>query len=210
MVEKFKVIYSDPPWGYTDKCHAGKRGAGYKYKTMDMSDIRALNVRGLADEDGALFLWSTMPMIPEAIKVISAWGFSYKTVALTWIKRTKNWKLFWGMGSFSRANPEVCLLGVRGKPKRMSKSVHSVVEARVREHSRKPDEVRERIVELMGDVSRLEMFAREKVEGWSVWGDEVDSDVDIVPLKGADFIRFVNTRRVTSSSNDGGDGGGDV
>lgn len=210
---KYKVIYSDPPWTYDDKCHSGERGVGYKYDTMTLSEIRRLNVSKYADDDCALFLWSTMPMLPEALKVMNAWGFKYKTVAFVWVKTPRGkepsmqfsrndilrWfherkavvvkildyiKFHWGMGSYSRANAEVVLLGVRGKPERVSKGVHSVVLSQVREHSRKPDEVRDRIVELMGDVSRLEMFARPPVaEGWHVWGKDVNDDVDIGPYR---------------------------
>lgn len=211
---KYKVIYSDPPWTYDDKCHSGERGVEYKYDTMTLSEIRRLNVSKYADDDCALFLWSTMPMIPEALKVMNAWGFRYKTVAFVWVKTPRGkepslkfsrndilrWfherkavvvkildyiKFHWGMGNWTRANSEVVLLGVRGKPKRVSKGVHSVVLAQhMGEHSRKPDEVRNRIVELMGDVPRLEMFARPPVaEGWNVWGKDVNDDVDIGPYR---------------------------
>lgn len=210
---KYKVIYADPPWTYDDKCHSGERGVGYKYDTMTLSDIRGLNVSKYSDDDCVLFLWSTMPMIPEALKVMNAWGFKYKTVAFVWIKTPRGkepsiqfsrneifeWfnlkksiiirildyiKWHWGMGNWTRSNSEVVLLGIRGKPKRVSKGIHSVVLSQVREHSRKPDEVRNRIVELMGNVLRLEMFARPPVaEGWHVWGKDVNNDVDIEPYR---------------------------
>jgi N6-adenosine-specific RNA methylase IME4 len=115
-----------------------------------------------------------MPMLPSAFKVIEAWGFTYKTVGFTWVKRNRykdSW--FWGMGNWTRANAEVCLLAIRGKPKRVSASVHSVVDSAIRSHSQKPYEVREKIVELMGDLPRIELFARDVGLGWDAWGLEV-------------------------------------
>lgn len=176
---KYNIIATDPPWGYRDKCHSGKRGAGYKYNTMTIQDIQAMPIQSIATADCALFLWVTAPMFDIGIDTLKGYGFEYKTIAFTWIKRTKNWKLHWGMGSYTRANPEYCLLGIKGKPKRLSAAVHSVIEARVREHSRKPDEARERMVQLYGDVPRIELFARERVDGWHAWGNEVESDIDI-------------------------------
>lgn len=171
---KFKVIYADPPWSYQDKCSAGKRGACYKYQTQDIEWIKNLEVQPLADQDCALFLWVPMPHLPLGFEVIESWGFQYKTVAFTWVKLNKKKPtLFWGMGNWTRSNPELCLLGVKGKPKRVSASVHSVVELPIEEHSKKPDEVRHRIVRLMGDVPRLELFARQRAPGWYAWGDQL-------------------------------------
>ena len=115
-----------------------------------------------------------MPKLNECFDLISSWGFEYKTCAFTWIKTNKKSdSLFWGMGRWTRANPEVCLLAAKGTPKRLSASVHSVVMSPIREHSRKPDEVRDRIVELVGDLPRIELFARQRVDGWDAWGNEV-------------------------------------
>ena len=134
-----------------------------------------------------------MPQLPVALAVMKAWGFTFKTVAFTWVKRTKHGKLAWGMGSWSRANPEMVLLGVRGKPRRVDKGVHSVVEAEVREHSRKPDEVRHRIERLMGDGRRVELFAREKAEGWDVWGNEVEDSFEF-PTAASRLARLADAR----------------
>lgn len=174
----YKIIYADPPWKYRDKQTAGKRGAEFKYKCLSTEDLAVFEVGGatvsnLAAENGALFLWSTGPMIRVALVVMTMWGFTYKNVAFTWVKRTKHDKLHWGMGSYTRANPEYCLLGIRGKMKVVSHSVHSIVEAPVGKHSAKPPEVRERIVELFGDVPRIELFARERVDGWDADGLEL-------------------------------------
>ena len=111
--------------------------------------------------------------------MIHAWRFTYKTAAFVWVKtNTKSGTPFWGLGSWTISNAEVCLLAIKGHPKRISKSVHQVVLSPVERHSRKLDLVRERIVALMGDVPRIELFARKKVPGWDAWGNEVQSDVD--------------------------------
>lgn len=173
--KKYQIIYADPPWSYRDKCCAGKRGAGFKYETMSLNNIMDLDVSSIADDDCALFLWATMPQINNALDIIHCWGFKYKTVAFAWIKRNKKTpSLFWGMGNWTRANAELCLLGTRGKPKRVSAAVHSVVESPIGKHSEKPAEVRDRIVQLLGDIPRVELFARQRVEGWDAWGNEVE------------------------------------
>jgi N6-adenosine-specific RNA methylase IME4 len=176
MPDRYDVILADPPWVYDDKAHSGERGVQYKYDVMTPGQIKGLPVDTISKPDSVLFLWTTMPQLLVAVDVMKAWGFTYKTVAFVWVKRTKHGKLAWGMGNWTRANPEMVLLGVRGKPKRVSRSVLSVVEAERREHSRKPDEVRQQIVRLMGpEVDYVELFARPPVpEGWDVWGNEVE------------------------------------
>ena len=152
---------------------AGNRGAGCKYDCMHIEDIKALPISTLADDNCMLFIWITMPMLKEAFEVIEAWGFEYKTNAFTWVKQNKKSdSLFWGMGNWTRANAEVCLMGIKGKPKRVDAGVHSVVITHVEEHSKKPDEVRNRIVRLLGDIPKIELFARQEVTGWDCWGDE--------------------------------------
>ncbi len=144
---------------------------------MTLSEIKALPVSGIADTDCTLFLWATMPMLPEALGLINAWGFEYKTVGFTWVKRNKKkptW--FWGMGYWTRANAELCLIATKGKPKRINKGVHSVIDTRIEKHSKKPDIVRDKIVGLMGDLPRIELFARQAVEGWDAWGNEVEQE----------------------------------
>ncbi len=173
--KKYQIIYADPPWRYNVFSNTGKgRTAASHYNVMRLVDIMDLPVKKIAAEDCILFLWITYPLLPEALKVIRDWGFDYKTVAFTWVKKNKrvdSW--FWGMGSWTRANSEVCLLATKGFPKRINKGVHSVVDSKIREHSQKPDEARERIVKLMGELPRIELFARQKTPGWDVWGNEV-------------------------------------
>lgn len=179
IIPKYKIIYADPPWNYRDKALAGNRGASCKYTVHTEEWLCNLPIADIADDNSALFMWVTMPKLSECWPVISSWGFTYKTVAFTWVKRNKNvnsW--FMGMGQWTRANPELCLLATRGSPKRISASVHSIVEEKIERHSKKPGVVRERIVELFGDLPRIELFARDTAPGWGCIGDEVDG-VDI-------------------------------
>ena len=137
--------------------------------------IKSLDVAKLAEKDCILVLWAVSPQLPEAIEVMQAWGFTYKTVAFCWSKVTKNKKLVSNLGKWTMGNVELCLLGVRGKPNklRVDKSVKQLVVAERTVHSKKPDEVRERITQGFGDLPRIELFARQHVDGWDCWGDEV-------------------------------------
>ena len=175
-MKKYNVILADPPWSFRAWSSKGMgRSAEQHYPTMRLEDIKALPVSDLAAGDCVLFLWATFPMLKEALEVIDTWGFTYKTVAFTWVKENrKSPGLFWGLGYWTRANAEICLLATRGSPKRQSAAVHQVILSPVEQHSKKPDAVRERIVALMGDVPRVELFARQETPGWDVWGNEVE------------------------------------
>ncbi len=174
--KKYNVIYVDPPWGYQNK--ATRAAADKHYGTMTIDELKQMPVGHggggcLAADDCALFLWATFPMLREALDLIEAWGFKYKTIAFNWVKQNKSGAgLFWGLGNWTRSNSEICLLAIKGKPKRVSAAVHSVVMTPVQRHSQKPDEVRERIVKLVGDVPRIELFARQSAPGWDCWGNE--------------------------------------
>ena len=171
--KKYNIIYADPPW--TFKTWSKKGGIkSPKYEVMTINDIKKLPIDNIADKDCVLFIWVTYPLLKEGLDTIKQWNFHYKTCGFSWIKKNKKTdSLFWGLGYWTRANNEICLLATKGKPKRISRSVHQVVIDKIREHSRKPDCVRDRIVELCGDLPRIELFAREKTEGWDVWGNEV-------------------------------------
>ena len=169
----FNIILADPAWSYNDKALAGNRGACCKYDVMSIEDIKNLGVSKIAADDCILFLWVTYPKLNEVFDVIKAWGFQYKTVAFTWVKKYKNGGNFMGMGRWTRANAEICLLATKGKPKRISASVRQIIESVPERHSKKPDIVRDKIVQLCGDIPRIELFARERVEGWDSWGLEI-------------------------------------
>lgn len=182
ITKKYQIIYADPPWSFKTYSDKGKdRSAEKHYLVMKLDDIKALNVASIAADNCILFFWATYPNLLDAIDVINAWGFTYKSVSFTWVKTTKNDKWHIGCGYWTRANPEICLLATRGHPKRISKSVRNLVVSPVRKHSQKPDEVRDRIVQLMGDIPRIELFAREKVAGWDSIGMDIDgSDIRTV------------------------------
>ena len=168
------MIYADPPWRYTQK---GLQGAAEKhYPTMGIDELCTLPVADLAAPDSVLFLWATFPQLPEALRLIKAWGFTYKSVAFVWLKKNrKSEGWFYGLGFWTRGNAEVCLLATRGHPKRQAANVHQFIISPIQEHSRKPEEARDKIVALMGDVPRVELFARQSPPGWDVWGNEVES-----------------------------------
>lgn len=171
---KYPIIYADPPWQYRQK--KGQGVAENHYQTMDINDICNLPIDTISHKDSVLFLWATFPMLREALKVMEAWGFTFKTVAFVWVKQNKSGNgFFFGLGYWTRSNAEICLLGVKGHPKRVSKKVHQLIVSPLERHSKKPNMAREKIVELMGDLPRIELFARERTDGWDVWGNEVEN-----------------------------------
>ena len=176
MGKKYKIIYADPPWQYRVYSKKGQgRSAENHYHTMNIKDIMALPVDKIADKDCILFLWITFPCLKEGIEVMERWGFKYKTCGFNWVKRNKKKNTyFMGLGFWTRSNSEVCLIGTKGQPKRVSKSVPQICDARIMEHSKKPAEIRECIVELCGELPRVELFARDKAKGWDSLGDEID------------------------------------
>lgn len=180
----YQVIYADPPWKYQDTgCNGNAEG---HYNTMSLADIKALPVGNLAAKDAVLLMWATWPLLPEAIQVIEAWGFQYKTIGFLWVKKNKSdCGHFFGLGRWTRGNSEVCLLATRGKPKRAGNAVSQLCFEPLTRHSEKPAVIRERIVELLGDVPRIELFCRKRAPGWDAFGNEVESDVALVPENSA-------------------------
>lgn len=172
---KYNIIYADPPWSFSSWSDKAQKHVTKYYRTMTKENIQSLPVEAIADKNAVLLMWATFPNLPMAIETIKAWGFNYKTCAFTWVKQCKRSdNLFWGMGYYTRSNAEICLIATKGKPlKRLSHKVHSVIVSHIEKHSKKPDEARKRILELFGDVPRIELFAREHSEGWDCWGDEV-------------------------------------
>lgn len=179
----FNLIYADPPWTYKDTCDSGNRGACHKYPVMTLADICALDVPAIAAPDCLLALWWVAPMPAEALAVVQAWGFTLKTMkGFTWHKRTKHGCSHFGMGNWTRANTEDCLFAVRGNIRRINAGVRQFIDSPLGSHSEKPAEARDRLVQLMGDIPRIELFARTKPLGWSVWGRDVESAV-VIPSR---------------------------
>ena len=188
----YKVIYADPPWLFKVRSPAGEgRSPSQHYSCMTIADLKKLPVSQLAAPGGAiLFMWVTDPHLQIGLEVMNAWGFTYKTVGFTWAKLKKSWTptfsapgtgaglfsaddFFTGMGYYTRANPEMCLIGtsVARIPPRLSKAVRQLLIAKVREHSRKPDEAYDRIESLFGGPY-IELFGRNTRPGWDTWGNE--------------------------------------
>lgn len=178
--KKYQIIYADPPWSFNFQHRSGlsDEAKSRLYPTMKAIDIVSLPVHSIADDNAALFLWLMNSELQLALRCIEAWGFKYKTVAFTWVKTTTTGKYCFGGGNWTRSNPELCLLGIKGKIKRKSASVRELVVSERREHSRKPDEIRESIIDLCGDLPRVELFCRYPAEGWDVWGNEVDCTME--------------------------------
>lgn len=178
-MSKYQIIYADPPWTYpkTGGLKNSRGMAKQFYKTMSPEDIKRLPIANIADNNCTLFLWATYPQLKTALEVIDSWGFEYFGLAFNWIKKTTKDNDFFGMGYWTRANPEPCLLATRGKPRPISHKVRQLVYAPITSHSEKPAIIREKILELCGELPRIELFARHKTEGWHVWGDQVESDI---------------------------------
>lgn len=178
--KRYGVIYADPPWYFRNFSEKGEgRNAVSHYDCMSVEQICALPVSEFAAKDCVLFLWATDPMLPRALEVIKAWGFNYKTVGFYWVKLNKSADpsrltaadFFTGLGYWTRANPEQCLLATRGTPRRKARDVRRLLVEPRREHSRKPSQIHNRI-ERLADGPYLELFCRETRDGWDSWGDE--------------------------------------
>lgn len=184
--KKYKIIYADLPLQYNDKALAGNRGASCKYDTLSTEELCKIPVQNIADENCFLFCWATWPMLEDVLQVIKAWGFDYKSLAFIWIKTNQNGTFFQGMGSAVRSNSEPCLYATKGKPKVISHSVSQIVKTVYNGvHSKKPDIVRHRILELCGNLPRIELFGRTKINNWDVIGN--DEKLALNPLETFDF-----------------------
>lgn len=173
--KKYNVIYADPPWKYKTWTEGGGTAEKH-YPTMKLDDIIKMKntIDKISDKNCILFLWVTFPCLLEGLKVMKEWGFTYKTCGFNWVKRNKKSNtFFFGMGYWTRANSELCLIGTKGTIKRKSNKVFQIIDTPIEEHSKKPDIVRDRIVELVGDIPRIELFARQTANNWDCWGNEI-------------------------------------
>lgn len=184
----YQVIYADPPWEFRNKKTGGsmKSGAQAKYPTMTLEQMKTLDVQSICAKDCVLVMWYVGSQPQEALDLVKAWGFTVKNMnGFIWVKLTKCFLQFFGMGSWTRAGAECAIIATRGNPKAASKSIRQVRLAVIGRHSEKPAEFRDDVVALCGDVPRLEMFAREVPAGWHVFGNEVPGGVQI-PVKGGE------------------------
>lgn len=191
--KKFRTIYADPPWDIQQK---GARGAIRHYDLMTIADIKSMPVADLAEDDATLFLWTTSAALPAAIEVVEAWGFRYIGI-LIWNKRRL------GLGTYARISHEILIHGIRGRAPWKFHGQDSVFEFPRTSHSTKPAECIP-MIERVVDGPYLELFARRRPnshEDWSVWGNEIDSDITIpgYPVP-SDF-----TRRASSADGEDGD-----
>lgn len=176
---QYQVIYADPPWSYQDKRTTGKNKAGgaeNHYNTMSIEDIKQLPVKDISADTCLLFMWATFPLMPIWNEVMISWGFEYKTLGFNWIKTyPKSGKICLGVGSYTRSNSEVCLIGIKGKGSSLIKdhTISNQVIAPRERHSAKPQVFRDLIVQMVGDVPKIELFARQTSPGWDVWGNEI-------------------------------------
>ena len=205
----YQLIYADPAWQYSNKISNG--AAGDHYSTMPIEEMKRLPVWAIADENAVLAMWYTGNFASEAVELAQAWGFKVKTMkGFTWVKLNQlaeqhinkalaagevqdfydfmdllNTQTRMNGGNYTRANSEDLLIAVRGTGlERLSASVKQVIHSPLGEHSAKPWEARHRLELLYGDVSRIELFARQESPGWDAWGNECDKSVDLVPGKG--------------------------
>lgn len=171
--EGYNLIKADPAWHFKTRSSKGDaKSPQAKYRTMSLDQIKAMPVADIAAKDCYLWLWATNPNLPQALEVLAAWGFTYSTAG-HWPKITKHGKLAFGTGYVFRCAGEPYLIGRRGKPKNV-KSVRSVIFGQIREHSRKPEEVYREAERWMPNATRMDLFSRQRREGWHCWGDEAD------------------------------------
>lgn len=177
-MKKYKIIYADPPWSYNDKMSGHSFSLDHEYETQSKDWIKNLNVELIADKNCVLFMWAVSPLLPEAFEVMKAWGFKYKTLGFCWVKQYKCGKVVKNLGRYTMGGVELCLIGTKGHPVRQAKNISQVHFDIRTKHSKKPEAIRQKIVQVFGDIPRIELFAREKTEGWDVWGNEVESDIN--------------------------------
>ncbi len=180
-MKKYQIIYADPPWdfgggGVYQDGGRGIRKTADQYTLTKTKDLQQLKVDSIADNDALLFMWTTDQHIPDALELFKSWGFKYSTVAFYWVKRYKSGALCSNVGCWTMKNCEIVLLGTIGKPLKFKKTrnIKQLVEAVRGKHSQKPKEVMKRIVKLCGNLPRIELFARQKTEGWDCVGNAIN------------------------------------
>lgn len=181
-VEKYDIIYADPPWSYYNdmtvnpNCTTIKGMRRPPYPVMSINDICSLPVKNISANDSILFIWTTDYHIGRCIgEVIPAWGFEYKTIGFVWLKTNKSGGFVSFMGAYAKKSGcELCLIATKGNAHRMvvKHNIDSLVIYPRKDHSKKPNIIRDRIVDLCGERKRIELFARNTYEGWDCWGND--------------------------------------
>ena len=178
--KKYNIIYADPPWKFSSpKFQDGNRGFGNRvedrYKTLSIKEMCNLSINKITKEDCILFMWVIDSHLKESFEVIESWGFRFATIGFTWVKQYNTGSYCYNFGTYTLKSTEICLIALKGKLKNIKKSnnIKGLVFAERTVHSKKPNEVRNRIVELCGDLPKIELFARQRVKGWDCWGNEV-------------------------------------
>jgi len=168
---KYNIIYADPPWEYY---MGGYKNQSQHYDTLSIDELKGMPMDDLAADNCILFLWVTFPVLDQVFDLIKWWGFNYSTVGFVWVKSNKSGQgYFTGLGYWTRSNAEVCLIATKGSIECKNHTISQIVYEPVGEHSAKPSIVRDKIIKLVGDLPRIELFAREKADGWDVWGNEI-------------------------------------
>ena len=222
--KKYNIIYCDPPWNYSKgvyqvwrPSHQGKdRELSDVYKTMSIKELESLPVQAISHKNCALFMWFTYSHLPQALELCKKWGFQYKTMAFVWVKLSNKGKLLSNIGAWTMGNTESCLIATKGrmlqhkKKNNIKQLVFPKTDLKLKgrqSHSKKPKEAKERIVELFGDLPRIELFARQKTKGWDVWGNEVKSDINLISSPAGEGSRRIMSKILIeySSNNSGGD-----
>jgi len=182
--KKYNIIYADPPWHYGSKSAVNNTtGSAIKplsdhYSTMSLQELKNMPIKNMTKDDAACFMWVTDSHIDEALEVLRSWGFAYKTIAFNWIKTTSKGNYCKNVAPWTMKSSEICLLGIKGRMTKykQANNIESLVIAQRTQHSQKPNEVRKRIEDLFGDLPRIELFARQKTDGWDAWGNEIVDD----------------------------------
>ena len=179
--KKYDIIYADPPWEYEQAMQMWGGSQASKYPRMTLEEMCRLPVESILSENSVLFIWGVWTHNREIHDLIDAWGFDFKTLGFIWLKQYATGKDVIGMGHWTRANTEYCLLATHGNPRRINNSVSQIIKSVPKAHSQKPDIVRNKIIRLCGDVPRLEMFGRSSIHGWDTFGN--DNRLDAQPLE---------------------------
>lgn len=178
-MKKYDLIYTDPAWSYNKK--VGQGIADDIYNTMDLEDIKKLPVFEMLKDNAVVYMWATFPMLKEAFEVIKAWGLEYVTVGFNWIKLNDNGTPFFGIGHHTKSNGEICLLLRKGNGLKVrDNTISQVIMTKKDKHSKKPSVCYTYLERLYGDISRIEMFARHKRQGWDTWGNQVPKETQVI------------------------------